>query len=107
MKTMNKWLARHPYMITSALFIALMAFGFFYLNWLKDDYMFMLLLYFIVTLGIRLDDIVRQIGPGRNDTPPDAETNVLSVLQEMRMALRETNYRLKAIQDRLDQDPDN
>ena len=106
MKTMNKWLARHPYTITSAVFIALIAFGFFYLNWLKDDYMFMLLLYFIVTLGIRLDDIVRQIGPGRNDAPPDTETNVLSVLQEMQVALRETNYRLKTIQNRLDQGSD-
>ena len=67
--------------------------------------MFMLLLYFIVTLGIRLDDIVRQIGPGR-DVPVDRETNVLSVLQEMQTALRETNYHLKAIQNRLDQDPD-
>ena len=32
MKTMKKWVARHPYTITSALFIALIAFGFFYLN---------------------------------------------------------------------------
>lgn len=106
MKKMKKWVGRHPYTITSALFILLIAFGFFYLNWHKDDYMFMLLLYFIVTLGIRLDDIVRQIGQGEN-APPDREANVLSVLQEMRAALRETNYRLKAIQNRLDQGPDN
>ena len=105
MKTMKKWVARHPYTITSALFIALIAFGFFYLNWLKDDYMFMLLLYFIVTLGIRLDDIVRQIGPGR-DAPSGTEENVVSVLQEIRAALRETNYRLKTIQNRLDQGSD-
>jgi len=105
MKTMKKWVARHPYTITSALFIALIAFGFFYLNWLKDDYMFMLLLYFIVTLGIRLDDIVRQIGPGQ-DASSGMEENVVSVLQEIRAALRETNYRLKTIQNRLDQNPD-
>ena len=108
MKMMKKWVARRPYTITSVLFIVLIAFGFFQLNWRRDDYMFMLLLYFIVTLGIRLDDIVRQIGPGR-DAPSDTETteaNVLSVLKEMRAALRETNYRLKAIQNRLDQGPD-
>jgi hypothetical protein len=105
MKMMKKWVARRPYTITSVLFIALIAFGFFQLNWRKDDYMFMLLLYFIVTLGIRLDDIVRRIGAGP-DAPSDTEANVLSVLQEMRAALRETNYRLKTIQDRLDQGPD-
>lgn len=106
MQKMKKWVARRPYTITSALFIVLIAFGFFLLHWRKDDYMFMLLLYFIVTLGIRLDDIVRQIGPER-DAPSDTEENVLSVLQEMRAALRETNYRLKAIQNRLDKGPDN
>ena len=106
MKTMKKWVARHPYTITSALFIALIAFGFFYLNWLKDDYMFMLLLYFIVTLGIRLDDIARQIGYGRQTTP-ETEENLLTALHEMRGLLRETNYRLKAIQNSLNQGPDN
>ena len=106
MKTMRKWVAGHPYGITSALFIVLIAFGYFYLDWYKDDYMFMLLLYFIVTLGIRLDEIVRQIGPGRGEEPSDTEANVLSVLQEMQVALRETNYRLKAIQNRLDEGPD-
>jgi len=106
MRKMKKWVARRPYTITSALFIVLIAFGFFLLNWRKDDYMFMLLLYFIVTLSIRLDDIVRHIGP-EQETPSDTEENVLSVLQEMRAALRETNYRLKAIQNKLDQGPDN
>ena len=106
MKMMKKWVARRPYTITTVLFIVLIAIGFFYLNWYKDDYMFMLLLYFIITLGIRLDDIVRQIGPGREATP-EKEENLLSALQELRAALRETNYRLKAIQDRLDQGPDN
>jgi hypothetical protein len=106
MKMMKKWVARRPYTITSVLFIVLIAFGFFQLNWRRDDYMFMLLLYFIVTLGIRLDDIVRQIGSKR-EASPDGEENVLSTLQEMRAALRETNYRLKAIQNSLDQDPDN
>ena len=101
---MKKLLARHPYAITSAIFLALVGFGFLYLDWLKDDYMFMLLLYFIVTLSIRLDDIARQLGSG----PVSAETgeNLLSALQEIRTALKETNHRLKTIQNRLDQSPD-
>lgn len=106
MKHVSKWAARHPYFITSALFLALIAFGFLHLSWRKDDYMFLLLLYFIVTLGIRLDDIARQIGYGRG-TPPESEDNVLTALHEMRGLLRETNYRLKAIQNSLNQGPDN
>lgn len=106
MKQLTKWAARHPYFITSALFLVLIAFGFIHLNWRKDDYMFLLLLYFIVTLGIRLDDIARQIGYGR-ETTPETEENLLTALHEMRGLLRETNYRLKAIQNSLNQGPDN
>ena len=106
MKQLTKWVAGHPYFITSALFLVLIAFGSIHLNWRKDDYMFLLLLYFIVTLGIRLDDIARQIGYGRQ-TPPESEENVLAALHEMRGLLRETNYRLKAIQNSLNQGPDN
>ena len=49
--------------------------------------------------------LVRQIGPGQ-DASSGTEENVVSVLQEIRAALRETNYRLKTIQNRLDQNPD-
>ena len=106
MKRLSQWAARHPYFITSALFLVLIVFGFIHLDWRKDDYMFLLLLYFIVTLGIRLDDIARQIGYGRQTTP-ETEENLLTALHEMRGLLRETNYRLKAIQNSLNQGPDN
>ena len=49
---MKKFLSEHPYAITSAIFLALLVFGFMVLNWRKDDFMFMLLLYFIITLNI-------------------------------------------------------
>jgi len=102
---MKKLIAHHPYAVTSAIFLVLIAFGFLHLNWRKDDYMFMLLLYFIVTLSIRLDDIVRRIGPHRETA--QAEESVVSALKEISTALKETNYRLKAIQNRLDRDADN
>jgi hypothetical protein len=97
---MKKFLTEHPYAITSAIFLALMVFGLTYLSWRKDDFMFMLLLYFIVTLGIRLDDICRQLG-----SATQSNENVLSALQDIRSALKETNQRLHAIQDNLGQPP--
>lgn len=102
---MKKLISQHPYAVTSAIFLVLIVFGFLHLNWRKDDYMFMLLLYFIVTLSVRLDDIVRRIGPHRETD--GTEENVVSALREITTALKETNYRLKAIQNRIDQDPDN
>ena len=97
---MKKFLSEHPYAITSAIFLALLVFGFMVLNWRKDDFMFMLLLYFIITLSIRLDDISRQLGSG-----PQTDENVLSALQDIRLALKETNQRLHDIQNSLEQSP--
>lgn len=102
---MKRLLARHPYAVTSAIFLALLLFGLFQLHWRKDDFMFMLLLYFIVTLAIRLDDISRQIGTGRQAATDQDET-VLSTLKEIRSALRETNHRLKRLQDGSHRDSD-
>ena len=102
---MKKLFSQHPYAVTSAIFLALLLFGFFHLHWRKDDFMFMLLLYFIVTLGVRLDDISRQLGSGRQNAS-EQEESVLSTLKEIRSALRETNHRLKRLEDRGHQDKD-
>lgn len=99
---MKKFLSQHPYAITSVIFLVLLFFGFLYLNWRREDFMFMLLLYFIVTLSIRLDDISRQLGSGR-ETPPETDENVLSALKQIRMTLQETNHQLKKIRSALDQ----
>lgn len=102
---MKKLISQHPYAVTSAIFLVLLVFGFLYLNWHKDDFMFMLLLYFIVTLSIRLDDISRQLGSGRQ-AASDVDESVLSTLREIRSALRESNLRLKRIEDHLHPDDD-
>lgn len=102
---MKKLFSQHPYAVTSAIFLALLLFGFLHLHWRKDDFMFMLLLYFIVTLGIRLDDISRQLGSGR-ETASEQDESVLSTLTEIRSALRETNHRLKRLQDEWHRDKD-
>jgi len=102
---MKKFLSQHPYTVTSVIFLVLLFFGFVHLNWRREDFMFMLLLYFIVTLSIRLDDISRQLGSGR-DTQPETDANVLSTLQEIRLALKETNHQLKKIRTTINQGPD-
>jgi hypothetical protein len=59
---MKKWIVDHPYFITSVIFFVIMIFGWRVLYWREESFGFLLLLYFIVTLGIRLDDISRKIG---------------------------------------------
>ncbi len=101
---MKKFLAAHPYTVTSGIFIVLITIGFLFLHWRQDEYAFVLLLYFIVTLGIRLDDISRQIGIGHS--PPDtlAEKNdrIISLMQQIQQNLTETNAKLAKIQAAMD-----
>lgn len=58
---MKKWIVEHPYASTSVVFLILIGLGWKYLYWQEKDFAFLLLLYFIVTLGIRLDDIAKKI----------------------------------------------
>lgn len=102
---MKKFISQHPYAITSAIFLVLLYFGFLHLNWRREDFMFMLLLYFIVTLSIRLDDISRQLGSSQ-EVPPETDENVLSTLKQIQLTLKETNHQLKKIRTALDQGPD-
>jgi len=61
---MKKWIIDRPYISTSIIFLIVMAFGWRFLYWQEENFAFLLLLYFIVTLGIRLDDISNKIGDG-------------------------------------------
>ena len=101
---MKKFLAEHPYTVTSGVFIVLIAFGFLFLDWRRDEYAFALLLYFIVTLGIRLDDISRQIGIGQSHPATLAEKNdrIINLMQQIQRNLNETNARLADIQAAID-----
>jgi hypothetical protein len=101
---MKKFLAEHPYTITSGIFIVLIVFGFLFLNWRKDEYAFALLLYFIVTLGIRLDDISRQLGIGQGTpaTLADKSDRIINLMQQIQQDLTETNDKLAKIQAAMD-----
>lgn len=93
----NQWFSRHPYTIASLIFLILAVFGWRVLDWGERQLGFLLLLYFIVTLGIRLDELSRAIGgsprPGGNEPECLAEQ------------LREIRLHLRRIQARLDQLP--
>ncbi len=105
---MKKFLAAHPYTVTSGLFIVLITFGFLFLHWRQDEYAFALLLYFIVTLGIRLDVISRQIGIGQSPQYTLAEKNdrIISLMQQIQQNLSETNAKLAKIQAAIDRRSD-
>ncbi len=93
---MRKWLNDHPYIVTSAIFLAIILFGWRVLYWRWENFAFLLLLYFIVTLGIRLDDISRKIGSGsKSDSSNSSDRdNILSQLHDIKMTLRALNVTL-------------
>ena len=105
---MKKWVNNHPYLITSAIFLAIILFGWRVLYWHWENFAFLLLLYFIVTLGIRLDDISKKIGSGiksGSSNSPDAD-NILRQLHDIKMSLRSLNVTLnKVLQNSANEKP--
>jgi hypothetical protein len=95
---LSQWLMRNPYSSTSLIFLAVVALGWVLLGWGERQFGFLLLLYFIVTLGIRLDEISRALGGGRGTPAAGAaeEETVIGQLREIRALLAE----IKAAQQR-------
>jgi hypothetical protein len=52
---------KKPYLLTSIFFIVIFVSGSIMLEWRNISFAFLLLLYFIVIIGIRLDDISKQL----------------------------------------------
>jgi hypothetical protein len=97
--SINQWFSRHPYTIASAIFMVLAVFGWRVIGWGERQLGFLLLLYFIMTLGIRLDEISRAIGgSGSNPRSVGSEPDcVAAQLREIRLHLR----RIQASLDKL------
>ena len=96
---MKKWLAEHPYFSTSVIFLIILIIGWQVLYWPKSYFGFLLLLYFIVTLGIRLDDISKKIGSGQEKSssayiPKDT---IVNQLNDIRSTLRSVDATLKQL----------
>lgn len=96
---MKKWITDRPYLFTTIIFLIVIIFGWRFLYWHEENYGFLLLLYFIVTLGIRLDDISRKIGRIGDKQPQstgDKET-VVRQLNDIRISLLAINGNLNKL----------
>ena len=93
---MKKWIIEHPYISTSAVFMVIILIGWRFLYWQWENFAFLLLLYFIVTLGIRLDDISRKIGsnPNRPFSISGEKENIISQLTDIQSSLKSLNVTL-------------
>ena len=96
---MKKWITERPYLVTSAIFLVIIVFGWLFLYWREENYAFVLLLYFIVTLGIRLDDISRKIGSGTGRWPAGSEDKetIIGQLKDVQAKLAELNTTLNLL----------
>jgi len=90
---MRNWLAKHPYAITSGIFMGILLFGWRGLGWGERQLGFALLLYLLVTLGIRLDEISRSLG-GKLDRTPGEPESILAQLQAIHARLRRIEAKL-------------
>ena len=96
---MKKWIIDRPYTFTSIIFLIVMIFGWRVLYWQEENFAFLLLLYFIVTLGIRLDDISRKIGGGSVQLPHSngEKDSIVRQLNDIRVSLSALNATLNKI----------
>jgi hypothetical protein len=96
---MKKWITDRPYLVTSSVFLIIMIIGWQQLYWQAEDFTFLLLLYFIVTLGIRLDDIARKIGggAGKLSTGSVDQESVISQLNDIKTSLATINVTLNKL----------
>ena len=96
---MKKWIIDRPYISTSIIFLIVILFGWRFLYWQEENFAFILLLYFIVTIGIRLDDISRKIGGGTVKLPHSSgeKENITRQLNEIRVSLSALNTTLTKI----------
>ena len=96
---MKKWIIDRPYISTSIIFLIVIIFGWRFLYWQEENFAFILLLYFIVTIGIRLDDISRKIGGGTVKLPPSSadRENIVRQLNDIRHSLLTINTTLTKV----------
>jgi len=107
---------KDPYVITGVIFIVIILTGNWLWGWEKHEYGFVLLLYFIVTIGIRLDDISKHIekanetlneitktgGPASDSMVSPNAPDILHRLDDLQMSVQLLNTMLQQITDKIE-----
>ncbi len=95
----------NPYFITSLVFLAIVVTGGFLFHWGEEEFAYLLLLYLIVGLGIRLDDISKQMGSGhpRPTQIGEDEDSIIGLLKDIKTSSAATNAQLEEILKRIDE----
>ena len=95
---MTKGISKHPYIVTSILFLLILLAAL-ALQWRTENFAYILLLYFIVTIGIKLDDISRQLGSAQENIPRalDDSQIIINQLNDITEALSALNTTLDKI----------
>jgi len=106
LEKIKNWIVNHPYFLTSAVFLVILYVGWQVLYWREENFAFILLLYFIVTLGIRLDDISRKIGTRTSTAAgnPDGKESLMHQLNDIKHALLAINATLNRILEKTDKE---
>jgi len=106
LEKIKKWISDHPYFTTTAVFLIILFVGWQVLYWREENFAFILLLYFIVTLGIRLDDISRKIGTLTESAAgnPASKASLMHQLNDIKKALLAVNATLNRILEKTDKE---
>lgn len=96
---------KNPYSLTTAIFVIIAMVGAWFLDWRDENFAFILLLYFIITLGIKLDEIAGQIGiPSQNRTYPNEENkNIIELLTKINASIDTLNKTLNNFAEKTEQ----
>lgn len=84
----------HPYAITNIAFILIGIFGGWYQDWDATTLSFLLGLYLVVVIGIRLDDIQKQIGTAQQALQ---DGNALEHMENIEAKLTEISQKLDRV----------
>lgn len=96
---------KNPYSLTTAIFVIIALIGAYFLGWRDENFAFILLLYFIVTLGIKLDEIAGQIGMPSRDPIHSTEKNknIIEQLTKINTSLDILNKALSDLVEKKEQ----
>lgn len=97
MHAVKKWFLARPYLVASAVFLAVAVAGLTRFGWRQEQLQVLLLMYFLALLGIRLDDLALRIGsPGPTANPGrDHHDSVMERLEEIAARLERLERRLE------------